>query len=167
MEEHHKFDEVTLLSAFTVGVPGKRTFFLVMGEKEQWLRLWLEKEQLSALALAIDQLVFTLQSEHIRLPGEAKGPPLSDDTPSGFPLVELEVDQITLSYEQKKAAMDLSVHVLGPRRQHPSEVYCPATLAQLKKLSSQAKSICAAGRPRCTLCGSPIDPTGHNCPKLN
>jgi uncharacterized repeat protein (TIGR03847 family) len=167
MEERHEFDEVTLLSAFAVGVPGKRTFFLAMGEKGEWLRLWLEKEQLEALALAIDRLFFTLPQEHIRLPQEVDGLPLSDDITSGFPLAELEIDQIALSCEQEKAAIDLLVHVLGPRGQHPSEVYCQATLAQLRKLGSQAKSICAAGRPRCMLCGSPIDPAGHNCPKLN
>ncbi|UCD10271.1 MAG: DUF3090 family protein, partial [Dehalococcoidales bacterium] len=27
--------------------------------------------------------------------------------------------------------------------------------------------ICAAGRPRCKLCGQPIDPTGHDCPMQN
>jgi len=167
MEERHEFGDVMLLSAFAVGVPGKRTFFLVMGEKEKWLRLWLEKEQLEALTLAIDQLFFTLSQEHIHLLQEAEGPSLSDDIPSGLPSVELEIDQITLGYEQESATINLLVHVLGPRGQHPSEVYCQASLTQLRKFCSQAKGVCAAGRSRCLLCGGPIDPTGHNCPKLN
>jgi uncharacterized repeat protein (TIGR03847 family) len=167
MEERYEFDEVTLLSAFAVGVPGKRTFFLVMGEKKDWVRVWLEKEQLEVLALGIDQLLFTLSQEHIRLPQEAEGPPLSDDIPSGLPSAELEIVQIALGYEQEKATIELLVHGLGPLEQHQSEVYCHVTLAQLKKLGSQATSVCAAGRPRCALCGGPIDQTGHICPKNN
>lgn len=167
MKESYKFDEVTLLSAIAVGVPGKRTFFLVMGEKEEWVRLWLEKEQLESLALAIDQLFFTLSQEHIRLPKKVDGLPLSDDIPSGLPTTELNIDQITLGYEQEKVTIELLVHALGPQAQRISEVNCQATLAQLRKLGNQAKNVCAAGRPRCRLCGGPIDPTGHSCPRLN
>lgn len=167
MEQHYQFEEVTFLSAIGVGVPGKRTFFLLMGDKEAWMRLWLEKEQLEALALAIDQLLVTYYQEFHRFPQESEGPPLSDDAPSGLPSAELEIDQITISFDREKARLDFLVHVLGPQRIDEAIVNCRATLAQLKKLGDQASSVCAAGRPRCQLCGGPIDPTGHTCPKRN
>lgn len=166
-KEPYEFDEVELLSAFAVGVPGKRTFFLVLGEKNNWLRIWLEKEHLEALALGIEQLLFTLSQEHISFPQEAEGPPLPDDIPLGLPSAELEIIHMTLGYGQGRATAELLVQRSGSQEQNPSEVYCQATIAQLKKLRRQAKSICAAGRPLCPLCSGPIDPSGHICPKLN
>lgn len=167
MVEHYELDEVTLFSAFAVGVPGKRTFFLATGHKEDWVRVWLEKEQLEALALAIDQLLFTISQEHHRSPREAEGPSMSDDVPTGMPKAELETDQMTLGFDQERATLNILVHASGPQKVDWTELSCRATLAQLKKLSKQAKSLCAAGRPRCVFCGGPIDPEGHSCPKNN
>lgn len=166
MEKRYEFEEVTLLSAIAMGAPGKRTFFLVLGEKEEWVRLWLEKEHLEVLALAIDQFLVTLSQEFHRSPQESEGT-LSDDAPSGLPSVELEIDQITVGFDREKATLNFLAHVLGPQRINTAVVNCQVTLAQLKKLGDQTRSICAAGRPRCKLCGRPIDPTGHTCPKSN
>ena len=168
MEERYEFDEVTLLSPFAVGVPGKRTFFLGIGNKNRWVRIWVEKEQLQALNQAIEQLFLILSQEHIRLTDEAEAPPSHDDTPSGLPYAELDVVQITLDYdEQGKSIMEVLVQPAGAQEPNPAEVYCLATIAQLKKLRRQTKIIIAAGRPLCPICGGPIDPTGHVCPKKN
>lgn len=167
MEKRYAFNEVTHLSAFVVGVPGKRTFFLIVGQEGEWVRLWLEKEQLETLALAIDQFLLTLSQKHLISSREAEGMPLSDDVPSGMPSAELEVDQITLGFNQQRATLNFLGHVSGPRKEDQAALYCRTTLAQLKKLGNQARSICAAGRPRCAVCGGPIDPTGHICPMNN
>jgi uncharacterized repeat protein (TIGR03847 family) len=166
-EERYELDEVTLLSAFAVGAPGKRTFFLAIGDKNKWLRVWLEKEHLKALAMGIDQLLSTLSQEGIRFRKDTKAPPISDDTPSDLPSAELDIAEIALGYEKGKATIELLVQRSGAQEQKPAEVYCRATSAQLKMLGSQATSICAAGRPLCPECGGPIDPTGHVCPARN
>ena len=167
MEKRYEFDEVPLLSVVSMGVPGKRTFFLIIGQKKEWVRVWLEKEQLEALGLAIDQFLSTLSQEHLNFPEEAEGKSLPDDVSSGLPSAELEIEQITLGFDRERAALNFLVHVLGPQKIDQAELYCRATLAQLKNLGEEAKSICAAGRPRCELCGRPIDPEGHICPKGN
>ena len=167
MKERYEFDEVTFFSAFAMGVPGKRTFFLLIGQKEEWVRVWLEKEQLEALALAVDQFLLTLSKEYLNFPRKAEGAPLSDEVPSGLPSAELEIDQITLGFDQERAALNFLVHRMGPLKVDQVVLYCRATLAQLKKLANQARSICDAGRPLCILCGRPIDPTGHICPNSN
>jgi uncharacterized repeat protein (TIGR03847 family) len=166
-KEHFHFDEVTLLSAFAVGAPGKRTFFLALGEKNNWLRIWLEKEHLKALAIAIEQLILTLSQEEINLPKEKEAHPLPDDVPSGLPSAELDVVEMTLGYDQGKATIELSVQRSGSREKDPADVYCKVTLARLKTFGNQAAKICAAGRPLCAICGGPIDPTGHVCPEQN
>jgi uncharacterized repeat protein (TIGR03847 family) len=42
-----------------------------------------------------------------------------------------------------------------------------ATREQMLSLARHGDAVCAAGRPRCQLCGNPIDPEGHQCPALN
>src|SRR3990170_7700532 len=102
IETRYEFNEVTLLSSFAVGTPGKRTFFLLIGRKEKWVRVWLEKYLLETLALAIDQFLFNLSQEHINLGRGAEGRTLSDDVPSGLPSAELEIDQIALGFDQQR-----------------------------------------------------------------
>ena len=163
----YKFDEVTILSALAMGMPGKRTFFLTIGRKENWVRVWIEKYLLEPLAMAIDQFLLTLSQEQPNLDGKADETSLSNDVPSGLPSAELEIEQITLGFDQERAALNIVVHPSGPQRSLQADLYCRATLSQLRNLSNQAKSICAAGRPICLLCGNPIDPTGHICPTGN
>ena len=167
MEERYEFDEVTLLAAFAMGTPGKRTFFLVVGQQEKWVRGWLEKEQLQSLALGVDQFLLTLSKERPRLPPAAKGVPLSDDVPPGLPAAEVEIDEIALGYDHDRATLSLVVHVVGPQKLGRALVQCRTTLARLEQFSKQAKRLCAAGRPRCALCGGPIDHEGHACPRSN
>ncbi len=64
MKDRYEFDEVTLLSPIAMGVPGKRTFFLIIGHKEDWVRVWIEKEELEALGQAIDQFLFILSRDY-------------------------------------------------------------------------------------------------------
>ena len=126
-----------------------------------------EKEHLEALGLSIDQFLATLSQEHLHLPSEAEEMPLSNDTPSGMPKVELEIARIALGFDRDRAILDILVHPSGPQKVDWTELSCRATLVQIKELGNQAKSLCAAGRPRCVLCGGPIDPEGHICPKNN
>ena len=42
-----------------------------------------------------------------------------------------------------------------------------ATREQMLSLARHGAAVCAQGRPRCRLCGNPIDPEGHVCPALN
>ncbi len=167
MEERYEFNEANHLSAFAVGAPGQRTFFLLVGQKEEWVRVWLEKEHLETLALAIDQFLLTLSQKHLISSREPEGTTLSDVIPSGLPSAELEIDQITLGFNQKRATLNFLAHGIGPQKEKQAVLYCRTTPAQLKKLANQFRTICAAGRPRCAVCGGPIDRTGHICPMNN
>jgi uncharacterized repeat protein (TIGR03847 family) len=42
-----------------------------------------------------------------------------------------------------------------------------ASREQMLSLARHGALVCAAGRPRCQLCGNPMDPEGHQCPALN
>ena len=164
--ENYEFNEIELLSAVAVGVPGKRTFFLAIGDEEEWIRLWLEKEQLEALTLAVVQLLVTLEEEFNQLP-EEPAKPLTGDIPANLPSAELETGEIGIGFDDDKAILEFTVQTVGPQQTSDTHVSCHATLGQLEVFGDQAREVCAAGRPRCKLCGAPIDPTGHICPRQN
>jgi uncharacterized repeat protein (TIGR03847 family) len=42
-----------------------------------------------------------------------------------------------------------------------------ATREQMAALAIRATRLVEAGRPPCPLCGYPLDPTGHQCPRTN
>jgi uncharacterized repeat protein (TIGR03847 family) len=49
----------------------------------------------------------------------------------------------------------------------PERIRFWATREQMLSLARHGAAVCAAGRPRCQLCGNPLDPEGHQCPALN
>jgi len=167
MEKHYEFNEAPILSAVAMGVPGKRTFFLIIGEEQDWVRVWLEKEHLEALGLAIEQFITNLPEEHLNFPRNAEQIILPDGFSSRLPSAELEIEQISLGYDEDKVVISFIIHVVGPHKIDQAGLECRVTLSQLEQLGDEAKNICAAGRSRCKLCGRPIDPEGHICPKDN
>lgn len=167
MEKHYEFDEPSLLAPVAMGAPGKRTFFLVIGEKERWVRVWLEKYLLEALALAIEDFLFRASQENLNFKSGAAARNKGDAAPSGMPSAELEIDEARLDFDDGKAELGLLVHSVGPRREDGINLRCRMTEKQLKDFASRAEAVSAAGRPRCSLCGGPIDPSGHTCPKTN
>lgn len=167
MEDRYEFDDVTLFSAYAVGVPGKRTFFLAIGEKDKWARVWLEKEHLEVIGPAIDQLFLALTERDIPVPAKSKATTAEDGNPEGFPFIELEVEQISLGYEDGQALFNILTRGMGPQSENQADVDCRTTLEKFQKLGNQTRALCAAGRPRCKICGQPIDPEGHVCPEQN
>ena len=168
-EQRYEFDDLTHISAVAVGVPGQRTFFLIVANGREWVRVWLEKEVLEALTVAIERLTEALALEKLYEPdaGAEEGPAVGQ-APAGLPAYEVEVEQISLGYDEGKAILDLVVHPSGPKSLGWSELYCHLGLGMLKGFGVQAAAVCAAGRPRCPLCGLPMDdPDKHVCPESN
>jgi uncharacterized repeat protein (TIGR03847 family) len=166
-EENWHFEDPKLFTAFAVGAPGKRTFFLAIGEKDKWLRVWLEKEHLKALDEGVDKLLSILSEQKISIPRKSKESPLSGELPVGLPLAEVDVLEIVLGYEEEKANIEMVVQRSGAQEANPSAVSSQLSLLQLKAFAGQAAAVVAAGRPLCRICGGPIDPSGHVCPTKN
>ncbi|MGH2556354.1 MAG: DUF3090 family protein [Actinomycetota bacterium] len=55
----------------------------------------------------------------------------------------------------------------APAALEPGRIRFWATREQMLSLARHGAMVCAAGRPRCQLCGNPLDPEGHQCPALN
>ena len=122
--------------------------------------LWLEKEQLQELGLTIKQL---LGSEPA---GEESAPPDAPSERSGANF-DFKVARLAVGLHRERGLYLILVHDTPGERE-------PATLAiwvsprQLAGFAEQALEVCAAGRPRCHLCGAPIkEDEAHACPHSN
>ena len=162
------------LDAEALGVPGQRTFRVHAHSRSGAARLWLEKEQLQALATAVEQLLGEIGQGRGRGSGESGA---SLPFP-GSPTIEFHVGRITLGYEQDTDLVSVNVFELTatdveedePRLGDPpdgEQVQLQATREQMRTFSQRALEVCAAGRPRCPLCGTPLDGPTHFCPRSN
>ncbi|MBI4302005.1 MAG: DUF3090 family protein [Chloroflexi bacterium] len=163
----YQFKPVTQLIAGAIGVPGKRTFYLLVGRKGTLVRLWLAKEQLQGLAVSILQLLARLSPRYFETPSE-EAEPIAPSTPPSEPIAdEFKVGELALAYDEEHHRLALMAHDIEEQESSPPALYCQATPEQMWSLTRQIAAVCAAGRPICPICGGPIDPEGHPCPKKN
>lgn len=165
-EEAFIFETVSRLSAGARGVPGKRSFYFIAGQESAWVRIWLEKEQLQTLAEAVDQLMTSLsaQEQQSGAPEEdSAGLPEPPEPPAG----EFHLGRLALGHDARRDMIVLVVHKQEQREGRQPILQIWASRAQMRALSQRIKEVCAAGRPLCPLCGGPLDPEGHPCPKAN
>lgn len=160
----YDFNPVGHITVETIGPPGQRTFFLQASQGLMVLTMVMEKEQAAALASAIDQLLEQVGVEDY-VPGEFD---LSLHTPVE---PEFRIGQMGLGYEENLKRVVIIVEELltdeEETEREPIVARFWMSRAQAKALSEHAAEVVAAGRPTCPLCGEPIDPTGHFCPRSN
>jgi uncharacterized repeat protein (TIGR03847 family) len=175
-DAQYVFGPVTRLQAQAVGEPGHRTFrLLVESDDGRAAALWVEKEQLQALGLAVEQLLAEFQGRGgVRPPRQ---PPVETFPPN--PTVDFKVGRLALGQDESELESGpryvLLVYDLegsGSEEEEPSQratFACRATREQLRSLSRSIAEVVAAGRPRCPLCGEPMDSKDkpHGCVRSN
>lgn len=163
-ESTHDFGRVTILEAEAFGKPGERTFRLRVVAPAGSASLWLEREQLQALSMAVRQVL----SQHRT--GE---PPLHEEQPpaaaesAAEPAVDFKVGRLSLGYDESEDTFMFYAHELEADPEGPPTFACEATSVQARAISEEIDRIVAAGRPRCFLCGQPIEAGQHVCPRSN
>ena len=153
--------------AETFGEPGRRTFRLILKAGTANISIWLEKEQLFQLGVSLQEAVRRLSAEQQAGPSTPAGPEWSGEELS----LEFKARQMLLKYETSGNAFYLEAHEGDDEDQEQDQkgasVSCGLSISQSLALAEEALKICAAGRPPCFLCGLPIDPEGHICPRAN
>ena len=164
-----EFGPIGRLEADAVGPPGRRAFrLLAVGERGvAWL--WVEREQLQALAMLIEQLLTGLPALDLR---SAQVPPRptaeSQESPPAVPPdVEFKVGQLALGYDESQRVYLLLAHEIEADPDGPARFSCQATRPQLRTLGSSIAPLLAAGRPRCPACEAPLGTGKHLCPRAN
>jgi uncharacterized repeat protein (TIGR03847 family) len=162
----YEFESARRIEPDAVGEPGNRRFRLLVEDSHRSACLWLEKEQLQALGLAIDQLLSPLSVLWSR-----EAPPKPKiSRPVGFPdspTIELEVGRLALGSDEAAREFVLFVHDADSDQEGPATLTCPATRVQMRDLSRAIATLVSAGRPRCPLCGQPVESERHLCPSAN
>ncbi len=153
------------IEAKTFGEPGRRTFELVIEAGGAYGTLWLEKELLLQLGLRLQESTQNLPSEERARSGKLVESEWSGDQLS----LDFKAGQLSLEHDVENNSFGLSAFEIEDEESHeePSSVSFWITAEQAATLAEEALRICAAGRPRCFLCGLPIDPEGHVCPRAN
>ena len=57
--------------------------------------------------------------------------------------------------------------ILSDSDEGPDALRVPITPMAARAFIARARRVVAAGRPPCPLCGLPLDPDGHVCPRQN
>ena len=155
------------IKADALGQPGQRTFRVRLLSEAGSATLWLEKEQLQALGMAIDQLLAQLRSNKIGRPEPPGTPSESGDFPQTTD-TELRVGRLGLGYDDERDMLVLLAHEQEAELEGPPTLTCRVGRGKMRTLSGEIAAVVAAGRPRCPLCNAPITPgTPHACPGSN
>src|SRR5438045_7016962 len=109
--QQHEFDPVRRLDSDAVGSPGKRRFRVVGQSEAQTAFLWLEKEQLQALGLAVDQLLTPVKPVWART-GEV-APAQASRPFDGGATLELQVGRLGLGFDEESKTFILVAHDAG------------------------------------------------------
>jgi uncharacterized repeat protein (TIGR03847 family) len=152
-----------------VGEPGERVFYLQARQGHRLVTLICEKEHISALALAIDQVLLSLADDDPDAVVEPD-PMIEEGMDLEYPLEPaFRAGQVNLGYDKVSKRLVIIVYELMAEDDDspPSVARFWATPAQMRAFSIHGQEVVAAGRPVCPLCGQPMDPSGHFCPRRN
>jgi len=192
----HAFEPPERFVAGTVGEPGDRTFFLQARGGGRVVSVALEKVQVSLLAEKLEELLTEASRRFgVDLP-EAPVLSINDNEPLDTPVDEefrvgtlglaFDVDTTTVVIEAIEAGEgDVEVELdadddeddddLDPDDDEDDDepdddldrLRVRLTPEATRAFINRAKRVVAAGRPPCPLCGQPLDPAGHLCPRHN
>ncbi len=186
------FDPPERFVAGTIGEPGDRTFFLQARDGVRVVSVALEKVQVSVLAERLGELLDELDRRGIE---EAKEPDTPDvpDVPDAEPALTADTGPLDEPLNEAFRAGSLTLgwdvaaeRVLVEARAQdedgepvdpdddddedddgPDLLRVRLTADAARSFVARAVRLVASGRPPCPLCGAPLDPTGHICPRRN
>ena len=152
-------DEPLAFTAGAVGPPGQRTFFLQAQYDDEITAVKLEKQQVLALAEYLGGLLNDLPPA----PEVPEAPELVEPVEA-----EWTVGTIGVAYDNDRDRIVIVAEELVAEDEEPGDVLRVAvTRAQVRALIERAEELMLGGRPPCRLCGAPMDPAGHACPRAN
>lgn len=161
MSEIYELDTPERVTAGTTGEVGQRIFYLQAREGTLLVTLKLEKQQVGALADSLGRLL-----QDLPRPGELP----AEETLGleGFDEPQFTVGTLAVAYDGALDRVVLLAEELVDEEADPGEeARFSLTREQAAALAIRGRRLVEAGRPPCPLCGFPLDPRGHACPRTN
>jgi uncharacterized repeat protein (TIGR03847 family) len=170
-----ELDPVDRITTGAVGEPGQRVFYIQGRGAEQLVTLLVEKQQVELLATSLVEILARAGKE------TGEGPPEEEMDLEEPILPEWRAGRLSIGYDEQRDLVLLEAEEYVPEEEgeeeeaetaagagvDPGKVRFWATREQALALARHGAAVVASGRPRCELCGNPIDPEGHVCPALN
>ncbi len=160
----YDLNPVSKVMAGALGEPGHRVFYLQGRQGTLLVTLQAEKEQIGSLSAGIVEMLDKLGER--REEGAVSPYDATLEEPAE-PL--FRVGQLGLGYDQEHDLLVIVAYEVS-EEENPETVNVVrfwATRDQMRGLAEHAGQAVAGGRPICVLCGKPIDPEGHFCPRRN
>lgn len=172
------FDPVERFVSGTVGEPGERTFFVQARSGSRLISVALEKSQLEALSLRIQEILKEVKASY---PGTPIAKTLRDDDPLENPIdEEFRVGMIGLAYDPERTTIEIDFQSVTENGLSQEDelielgiedqgdlLRVVVELGTAQAFALRSLSVISAGRKPCPFCGGPLDPRGHLCPRSN
>jgi uncharacterized repeat protein (TIGR03847 family) len=172
------FDNPDRFVAGTIGEPGQRVFYLQARDGARIASASLEKVQVAVLAERLTELLEELERRGVE--GAAVDEPTpADATPLDEPVNEVfRAGTLTLGWDTRDELIVIEAREQTDDEEEAEEVddddeegpdllRVRVTPLAARAFIERAIRVVAAGRPPCPLCGHPLDPQGHLCPRRN
>lgn len=185
------FDPPERFIAGTVGQPGNRTFFLQARTGSRVVSVSLEKVQVAAVAERLGHLLFELDQRGLVELGADR--PAEDAAPLDEPLAEaFRAGTLTLGWDGGRERILIEARAMSDEDEEEDEgvedeamaaaietfladddpdgpdlLRVHLTAEAARAFVERAVRVVRSGRPPCPLCGNPLDPQGHICPRRN
>jgi uncharacterized repeat protein (TIGR03847 family) len=143
----------------TIGPVGSRLFLLQCRQGATVLTVKVEKQQVAVLASYLARLV-----RELGRPGHLPEDLQFDETEEP----DWVVGTIGVSYDEDDDRLVVVIEELTEEDGPEGEVArISLTREQSAAFAILATQLVESGRPPCPLCGYPLDPAGHDCPRTN
>jgi uncharacterized repeat protein (TIGR03847 family) len=151
----HRLEHPDRVTVGTIGEVGQRLFLLQAREGRRLVVVKVEKDQIAILASWLARVVRSMTRPRaldvdVELEAEYE--------------VDLVAGEITVSIDEAAEAIEVSIE---PAEEDGDSLVVTLTKEQAAAFAIRAVQLIEAGRPPCPLCGLPLDPRGHDCPRTN
>ena len=146
------FDAPERVMVGTRGPVGERMFLLQARQGRRLVVVKCEKQQLAALATWIGEVLETLGRPG-HLPEDLELEPEYEP--------DLEAGEIVVALDEVTSSLEVTL------RDGDDGVVITLTREWAGALAIAITRLVERGRPPCPLCGLPLDPRGHDCPRTN
>ncbi len=158
MSDGYDLSSPDRITVGTVGPVGDRLFLLQCRQGPTLLTLKIEKQQVAVVADYLARIVRD-QSRPGHLPEESELEQPADPA--------WVVGTVGVSYDELEDRVVLVIEELVPEEETGAIARLSISREQAAGFAIQATRLVESGRPPCPLCGSPLDPSGHECPRTN
>lgn len=167
MSNSFDLPEVRSFAVGTEGPAGARVFYLQAVTDTQVVTLRLEKQQVALLADYLARVVGSYElaaSEPTSMP--ALYQPVISEWIVGSMVVAIDESEsrVIVIAEEMVIEDDDTDPDSAPAG---SQARFGLTRGQVEAFVDGARQVVESGRPSCPLCGRPVNPDGHFCPRLN